>query len=91
MYGPRGDFLGKRPLYSRRLSGIAGILPVNVPTGLELEVEAYLVRAFMKMRVRSDELDMDVGKVSGVGCRECRQNCEEQSERGDRTKETHQD
>ena len=36
------DAVGQRPFHARRLAGIAGIFPIDVPAGFELEIEARI-------------------------------------------------
>ena len=39
------DSIRQRPLNVRRLAGVARILPIDMPSGIELEVEARLVNS----------------------------------------------
>ena len=64
---PSGDSLGQRPLNMRRLAGIAGILPINVPTGLKLEVETALIAAAgSNLGFLEDQLHMKMRSVGGA-------------------------
>ena len=67
MDGARCDSLRKSPLDAGWFAGVAGVLPIDVPAGFELEVEAGVVRAGMKLRFRRDELDVNVREIGGAG------------------------
>ncbi len=63
----RGDAFRERPLDAGRLTGISGIFPIDVPAGLELEVEADFIAARGVERVvRDHQLHVqmrDIGRV----------------------------
>ena len=78
------------PLDLRRLASVSRILPVDVPAGFEFEVKAYPVRAVVKLRVRSNELNVHVGEICGTGgCEERKRRCERDRESDDGTQESH--
>ena len=83
---------GQRPLDVGRFAGVAGILPVDVPAGFELEVEASIVgSAGMKLRLGADELHVHMRQVGGTGSRETRQAAASRTdEREDRAEKSHQ-
>ena len=67
-----GDSLRQRPLDVGRLAGVAGVFPVDVPAGFELEVKAGVVGgAGFELRVGADELHVNMGQVGGAGGSEC--------------------
>ena len=85
-----GDACGQRPFDVGRFAGVAGILPVDVPAGFELEVESAAVgSAGVNLRVGADELDVDVRQIGGTRgkCGQCRG--ERSDERDDCSKESH--
>ena len=86
-----GDSLRQCPFDVGRFTGVAGVFPVDMPSGFEFEVEARVVgRTGMKLSIGAYELHVDVGQVSGTGGGECGDGRGEQhGERDDRSEESH--
>jgi hypothetical protein len=64
---PRRHSYGERPVNMRRFARIAGILPIDMPARLELEVEAAVISgARIELSLAEYKLYMHMRRVGGT-------------------------
>jgi hypothetical protein len=91
LHWPGSYAVGKRPVNMRRLAGVAGILPIDMPARLQLEVQpGNIAPGWIDLVFGNHQLHMQVRGIGGTGRRQRRQaRCKQEQKYENQTGRSH--